>query len=214
MKFPFFASFIVFCLWLSYEIRKHIKAQEKASDSFWEKEAAANNTRRKPLDDLNYIHIPFDSLPMDTLKDDPDVAQCHETLYTLSENPIVNLTGISNTDLKLKYGAPNIEILSCCDQRYTTLARTLQTWANTLYENGFLSEACTVLEFAIETRTDVSSSYKLLSSIYRQNGQIDKIRSLIPIASQLNSILSGQIVASLEKALQSNTPPQAAEHQI
>ncbi|MBO5056752.1 MAG: hypothetical protein J6C64_10435 [Lachnospiraceae bacterium] len=201
MKFPFFASFIVFCIWLSFEIRKHRRIQEKASDSFWEKEAAANNTRRKPLDDLNYIHIPFDSLPMDVLKEDPGVAQCHETLYTLSKDPIVNLTGISNTDLKLKYGAPNIDLLSCYDQRYTTLARTLQTWANILYENGFVSEACTVLEFAVETHTDVSSSYKLLSSIYRQNGQIDKIRSLIPIASQLNSVLSGHIVASLEEAI-------------
>lgn len=200
MKFPFFASFIVFCLWLSYEIRKHRRNQEKSSDSFWEKEAAANNTRRKSLDDLNYIHIPFDRLPMETLKDEPIVAQCHETLYTLSEDPIVNLTGISNTDLKLKYGAPNIDLLSLYDQRYTTLARTLQTWANTLYEKGYISEACTILEFAVETRTDVSSSYRLLSSIYRQNGQIDKIRGLIPIASQLNSVLSGRIVASLEEA--------------
>lgn len=201
MKFPFFASFIVFCLWLSFEIRKHRRIQEKTADSFWEKEAAANNTRRRSLDDLNYIQIPFDRLPMNILKDEPAVAQCQDTLYTLSKDPIVNLTGISNTDLKLKYGAPNIDLLSLYDQRYTTLARTLQAWANILYENGYISEACTVLEFAVETRTDISSSYKLLSSIYQQNGQTEKIRRLIPIASQLNTVLSGHIVSSLEELI-------------
>ena len=37
----------------------------------------------------------------------------------------MHLTGYTNTDLKLEYGAPNIKLLSAYDQRYTTLARTL-----------------------------------------------------------------------------------------
>lgn len=43
---------------------------EKAQDAYWERENAANNTRRKSLDNLRYIVIPFDSLPMETLKED------------------------------------------------------------------------------------------------------------------------------------------------
>ena len=108
MKFPFFASFIVFCLWLTYEIHKSRRKEEQSAEAFWAREAEANRTRRRPLDDLSYITIPFDTLPMDTMKDDPEIADCHDTLHSLSEGPIVNLTGISNTDLKLMYGAPNI----------------------------------------------------------------------------------------------------------
>ena len=201
MKFPFFASFLIFCLWLSYEIHKHRNQEAKSRDAFWEKEAAANNTRRKSLDDLDYIRIPFDSLPMDTLKEDPAIMQCHETLHGLSASPIVNLTGISNTDLKLTYGAPNIDLLSCYDQRYTLLARTLQDWAAALAGKDFPLEAVSVLEFAVSTHTDVSASYKLLSSLYQKQGCPEKIRDLIPIAESLNSGMKKHILSLLEEAL-------------
>lgn len=199
MKFPFFASFIVFCAWLAYEIRKSRRQQENTMEAFWEKESKANNTRRKSLDDLNYITIPFDSLPMNTLKDDPVVKEYHDTLRTISEGPIVNFTGISNTDLKLKYGAPNIDLLTLYDQRYTTLARTLQGWAAVLYEHGFVQDAGTILSFAVTTKTDVSESYKLLAKIYRESGESHKIAELIPVASNLNSVLSSHIVAFLKE---------------
>ncbi|MGN0376816.1 MAG: hypothetical protein ACI4ED_04200 [Suilimivivens sp.] len=201
MKFPIFASFIIFCLWLSYEIHKHKKQEKESSEAFWETERKANSTRRKSLDDLNYITIPFDTLPMDALKDDPSVKEYHETLHTISEEPIVNFTGISNTDLKLKYGAPNIDLLMLYDQRYTTLARTLQSWAKSLYDNGLVQEAKTVLEFAMETGTDVSASYKLLAGIYKENGEVDKIAKLIPVAESLNSALSSHIAAFLEEMI-------------
>jgi tetratricopeptide (TPR) repeat protein len=198
MKFPFFASFIVFCLWLTYEIKKSRKDQKKSEDSFWETEARANNTRRQSLDGLSYITIPFDRLPMEVLSEDPLIREYQETLFALSKEPIVNLTGISNTDLKLTYGAPNINLLTLYDQRYTTLARTLQSWAKALYDRGFADKAQSILEFAVETRTDISGTYKLLASIYRENGQTDKIRELIPVACDLNSPLSSHIVSMLE----------------
>ena len=199
MKFPFFASFIVFCIWLGYEIHKHRNMEAKADQEFWEKEAAANSTRRKSLDNLAYIRIPFETLPMETFSDDPVIKEYNETLKDLSAFPIVNLTGISNTDLKLTYGAPNIELLSQYDQRYTILARTLQAWANALHEKGCTDAARQVLEFAIETRTDVSGSYKLLSAIYQQIGQTEKINALIPVAEGLNSPLKNHIVQTLKE---------------
>ncbi len=42
MKFPIFASFIIFCIWLGYELHKRRNMDEKSNQSFWEKEAAAN----------------------------------------------------------------------------------------------------------------------------------------------------------------------------
>ena len=197
MKFPFFASFIVFCLWLAYTLHKQRNKEEKANREFWEREAKANSTRRKSLDNLEYVKIPFESLPMAILKDDPVIAEYHETLQQLSKSPIVNFTGISNTDLKLMYGAPNIDLLSRYDQSYTLLVRTLQDWAEALYEKGYVDEACLILEFAISTRTDISSSYKLLASIYKEKGQPEKVQALIPIAQKLNSSLSGHIVSTL-----------------
>lgn len=202
MRFPFFASFIVFCIWLGYELHKRRNIESKANDDFWQKEADANNTRRKSLDQLKYIQIPFDKLPVNTLSADPIVRECLDTLHELSSAQIVNLTGISNTDLKLQYGAPNIDLLSQYDQRYTLLARTLQAWADTLYEKGYSDEARQILEFAIETRTDVSASYKLLAVIYQENGMPDKIKALVPIAEGLNSPLKKHIIQYLNELCQ------------
>lgn len=199
MKFPFFASFIVFCAWLGYEIHKHRNLEKKSIDAFWEKEQKANSTRRKSLDSLDYITIPSDILTMPLQTDDTIINECLETLTELSKEPIVNLTGISNTDLKLRYGAPNINLLTTYDQRYTTLARTLQNFGKALYDNGYAKDAKTVLEFSISTHTDVSSTYKLLTTIYKEQGTPEKILSLLPIAESLNSSLKNSIIKMLEE---------------
>lgn len=200
MKFPFFASFLVFTVWLTYEISKHNKLDAERDRSFWEKEHRANNTRRKPLDDLPYITVPLDSLFLHLLPEDEQAAEYKETLRTLSEAPIVNFTGITNTDLKLKYGAPNIDLLSRYDQHYTVLARTLNQWAACLHKNGYSKEAREVLEFAVSTGTDVSASYKLLCEIYREENTPEKIKELYPTVEALNSAMKNTIVRILQEA--------------
>ena len=204
MKLPFFASFIVFCLWLSYQLRHQRKKEANASESYWAREAAANNTRKKPLDDVEFITIPFEFLPMSTMKEDSKVTECHKILSALDEQKIVNLTGFSNTDLKLQYGVANLTFLSECDQNYTVLARTLQKWASLLYEKGYTEETKSILEFAVSTKTDVSSTYALLSEIYKKTEQTDKIESLLQIAEGLNSAMKPAIVRILREACPCN----------
>lgn len=199
MKMPFFASFIVFIIWLSYELSKTRQRSARARDTYWEREAAANNTRRKPLDDLDYIQIPFASLPMDIMKEDETVAECHQALHYLAESPIVNFTGYSNTDLKLKYGTPNIGLLTRYDQNYTTLVHTLQKWAEKLYESGYTAQARQILEFSISTNTDVSGTYRILADIYSREGNEDGIRHLLERAENLQSASRGIIVRTLQE---------------
>ncbi len=200
MKFPCLASLIVFIIWLHYRMKRGERDVEKATRLFWEKEAKANDVRRKPLDALRYIEIPLDMLPLDAMKDDPEIIDCIEQVKTLSECKVVNFTGISNTDLKLAYGAPNMPILAEYDQNYTLLVRTLQKWADLLYRADLLNEARSVLEFAVSTGTDVSKSYKLLASIYRKTGKEAKISELINAANALHSPLTKSIVRALQES--------------
>lgn len=200
MKFPLFASFLVFIVWLTYELSKHNRLDAAKDRAFWEREHKANNTRRQPLDDLAYIKIPFERLSMQLLPDDEQAAEYKETLRTLGENEIVNFTGLTNTDLKLKYGAPNIDLLSKYDQNYTILARTLNQWASYLHKNGYGKEAREVLEFAVSTGTDVSGSYKLLCKIYKEENTPEKIKQLYPAAEALNSAMKNTIVRILQES--------------
>lgn len=200
MKLPFFASFIVFCLWLGFQLKRQRKTEKKQMDSFWARENAANNTRKQPLDDLEYITIPLNFLPVHTLEENAEVAECVRLLSDLNSQKIVNLTGLSNTDLKLRYGVANLNFLSDCDQNYTVLARTLQKWATILYDAGYTEEAKSILEFAVSTKTDISTTYALLSKIYNAYGQSDKIESLLQIAEGLNSAMKPTIVRILKES--------------
>lgn len=200
MRLPFLASFIVLIIWLSYEISKSRKKLNNQEKQFWEREREANRTRRKSLDGLDYIVIPLDRLPMEVGADQEEIRDCLETIRTLAQQTIVNLTGYSNTDLKLMYGAPNLTALMAYDQNYLLLARTLQKWASLLYHQSLTSEAKQVLEFAVSTRTDVSGTYKLLSAIYRAEGTEEKIDGLVETAQSLNSSMKQVIVRILQES--------------
>lgn len=197
---PIFASFIVLSILIAYEIKKSRKKQVSEEKSFWEKERLANSTRRKSLENLEYITIPFDTFPTDTLLENETVSECIETISGLSSCKIVNFTGISNTDLKLQYGVANLTSLTEYDQNYTLLVRTLQKWADCLYNNGFVSDARTLLEYAVSIRSDISRTYSLLASIYKELHCPEKISELMPTALSLNSAMKNTIVQILEQA--------------
>lgn len=204
MNFIIFASTLILALVIAVTLAKNKKQNAVIQQDYWAKEREANNTRRKPLDDLDYIKIPVETFPMELLNDVPKVDDYKQIIQALSESKIVNFTGINNTELKLRYGAPNIDLLTTYDQNYTLLVRTLQQWAQALYDAGYINEACHLLEFAVSTGTDVSGTYRLLCEIYKRQNSPEKIGSLYPIAETLNSAMQKTIVRILQEADQSS----------
>ena len=200
MNLVFFASVATLSVAIAVNIRKNKKTQEAIEQDFWTREREANSTRRKSLDDLEYIHIPVEQFPMSLLPDVPKVEDYTQIVMTLKDQPVVNFTGISNTELKLRYGAPNIDLLTQYDQNYTILVRTLQQWAQALYDAGHIDEACRMLEYAVSTGTDISSTYRLLCQIYKEQQTPEKIGHLYPIAEVLNSAMQKSIVRILQEA--------------
>lgn len=200
MRFPILASLIILIVVFSRLMRKNNRLREKEEMSFWEMEKKANSTRRKSLDGLDYIHIPLSGLPVDALPEDEVAADCVDILRSLSEQKIVNLTGFTNTELKLEYGAANISLLMQYDQNYTLLVSTLQKWADCLYAAGCFRAVQIVLEFAVSTHTDVSKTYYTLARIYDANGEPEKIKELISIAESLRSVSREPIVRKLRES--------------
>lgn len=204
MNFIINASVLIFSAAIFLYLKFHKKTDSSSKEDFWERERAANSTRRQPLDDLNYIKIPIEEFPMSLLEDVPKAEEYKQVILSLSELPIVNFTGLSNTELKLRYGAPNLDLLIRYDQSYTLLVRTLQQWAQLLYDSGYVEEACHMLEFSVSTGTDVSSTYRLLCQIYQEQHTPEKIGSLYPIAETLNSAMQKTIVRILQESGQSS----------
>lgn len=193
MKIPFLASLFVFLLVLGRALKKSTRAMKAEEESFWQRERAANSVRKKPLDDLEYISVPLEQLPIDIHTEDPVVRECVETINILKDCKIVNLTGITNTDLKLTYGTANITVLSEYDQSYTLLVTTLQKWADKLYALGDMTSAKMILEYAVSVRSDVTGTYLMLAAIYEKLGAPERIQELSAAAEALTTP-SGKII--------------------
>lgn len=209
MRIPIFAIVIAFVIWLNFVANRASRRDEDRKRAFWERENAANSVRKQSLDGLPYIHIPEDLLPADVTDSAFAAHEAAARITRLRENDavIVNLTGYSNTDLKMEYGAANLSVLTEYDANYTTLVTALQECGNALYEDGRFEEAARVLEFAAETGTDVSACYRLLIDLYRTKLSYNeeqakaKTEALLPIAENLRSLSRDGIVKMVSEAL-------------
>ncbi len=198
MNFAFLASCLLFCAVIYHAINRSKSIEENSTKEFWTKEQKANFVRKKSLDNLDYITIPEQILYMNPRNNSEQINECLKELKNLTESPIVNLTGISNTDLKLTYGTANITILSQYDFQYTNLVRILQKLAEELVALKEKELAIQVLEFSVSTRTDVSKTYYLLASLYDETGTPEKKTFLIQQAERINSIMKDSIVRTLQ----------------
>ncbi len=204
MKFPFLATFILFIVLFNIRLRLVSRKEEQNEEKFWDRELRSNSVRKKSLDTLEYVHLPYDLLPFGTAGDDENLQAIEDELTALKDLKIVNLTGITNTDLKLEYGTANITALTEYDQNYTTLVIALQKWGDALYTLGRFEDAASVLEFAVKTRTDITATYRLLIDMYKTKLGLNeqeiqrKLDGLVPIANSLNSLSRSTILKLLE----------------
>ncbi len=170
---------------------------------FLERERQANLTPAKSLEDLPYIRID-PHLPLDVPSDKPETLEKQDTIRKMSEKKILNFTGKSNTDLKLEYGAANINFLTSCDMNYTRLVQNIASLAEDYLNSGHEEEAKALLEYGIEIGTDVTKNYTLLAALYRKSGESEKIAGPILQARDLNSLSKSVILKNLEEASAAN----------
>lgn len=158
------------------------KEEQKSEAQYLERERKASLPIKRSLNDLSFLTIPS------TLPFHPDATgallTCEQTMQSLSSKQICNLSGISNTDLKLKYGAGNLELLASYDENYTLLLRTLADWSELLFQQGFDADAITVAKYAISCGSDVRKTYAVLATIYKKQGNLQALYDLLPVAQK------------------------------
>ena len=197
MNFIIFASFTVFSAWLAFRLKKARNLDEKAKLDFWEEESLANSVRKKQLEDSDYVVFPFEKLPSEESFSPDPIPESLSLLYALSDKKMVNLNGISNTEVKKRYGAANITILSEYDANYECFVKNIYLLCQHLYDIGRKEEALMLSEETILTGSDSLSHYKLMIQMYREtdnNGGIDWLKER---AGLLHSITKGAILRAL-----------------
>ena len=98
----------------------------------------------------------------------------YNTITGLKDKKILNLTGISNTELKLSYA---------------------------LIVNNDTADALSFLEYGISIGSDISSNYIDLAIIYAATDRFDDIRKLKEKAGMLKSLSRDNIIEQLNNML-------------
>ena len=224
---------------------------QKKSRDFWKKERDSQFVPKKDISSLDYIVIPYDTLPFSyhtpgsSAPASPDhfgtetsspadfthtsgtfsqlsdtelpadssyvrapeytapyleeLAGVEKEICALADSRILNLTGISNTELRLTYGTANLDPLTSYDQNFTTLIRALQKWGTLLASAGRQTDAITVLAYAVSIGSDIAATYALLSRLYKELGEPEKIVELKDSAKKLTTLMKPSILRDLEQ---------------
>lgn len=197
MKLFLFPSVLLIMLVLKHNIKK-ADTGSHSLQTLLEKETEANKTRKKDVSNLPYISIPKEQLPFGKLNPAPKEEL---QLLNLMDKKILNLNGITNTELKQQYGPANLEFLSLCDENFTILIRSLNDFAKTLYDNNMPDDAKTVLEYSIDIGSDIRNTYQMLTNIYSKEQDTDALQALRQRAEQLTSLSAKNIVEYIDTFL-------------
>ena len=206
---PFiFITFIVFVLWVRVKIKQSNKQNSTWDDDFWSREQEANFVRKKDISNLDYIQITEKDLPFS------DTATGEEKRYqdqvrSFLDKKMINLSGMTNTDIKLAYGTANFPILSEYDQNFTVFVRNLVFWGKYLHksmpeEDG---RARQILEYAVSLGSDITDNYVLLADIYLQKHETEKIRQLTEHVEQSDFFMKNSILNQLSQMIEREHGP-------
>lgn len=187
---------VILALWIRYQSTHTDRSAAQKREAFLERERQANLTRKKDISNLDYIHVPVSGLPFPETNQE-EITDIQKHILTLASGKIVNFTGLSNTDLKLKYGAPNIDLLMEYDKNYLELVRSLYRYGKLLYDLGKKDESAAILEYAISIQTDISANYTLLATIYKEKNDISRINYIISQAEALTSMTKKALLSNL-----------------
>lgn len=182
-----FGCTLILIILIRHETKKHAGNTKQTMDDFFQKELEANTTRKKDISGLPYLTVCIDALPDLSGIADPEkeIAAAVKALQSLCGKQMLNLSGISNTDLKLMYGAANFPFLSECDATFTLFTRELQHLGCALHEAGADREAAETLQYAVNLGSDSISTYRLLASLYQSLGDTDALTALHAVAATL-----------------------------
>ena len=197
MPFLFLGLFVIILSVISLFRKRHDRRQNEVDTNFWAREEEANHVRRQDLSGLSYISIPFDSFSIGSFSDEK-LLELEAKLLPFQDKKLLNLSGKSNTDLKLLYGPANLTTLTEYDTNYVELLKLLTEYANRLMELGHEAAAIPVLEFAVSSGSDISSHYMTLANYYRKHQMHDKLVHLKFQAEAIETVMRATILQKLE----------------
>jgi len=194
----FFILFLGTVLGLQIMMRKNKVDFKKTLENIYEKERQANLSKKKEIEKEFYVIPDKNILPIKNYDDTPEnkkITDIQKLALKKAELTMIKFDEpISNTDLKLRYGFANLEIITIYEEHYNSYMQTLVKWAKVLFEKGNLSDSEIILNEAIRLKCDLSGAYMLLIDIYKQRNDSEKLKNLIKTVENSKLKLKAKIL--------------------
>lgn len=208
---PIFLLFVIlFAMWIRYETKKNSQIESDNKTSFLARERQANFTRKADITSLDYVSVPLASLPFSDSYDELqssyklpsdidigikcEILACEKNIIALSRKKILNLNGLSNTDIKMQYGVANLQILIQYDENFSKLSRTLAKWGKLLFDAEELTASEKVLSYAVSCKSDIEDVFITLAKIYHQTGNELGISDLVKACDCFDELRKENII--------------------
>lgn len=184
MKIPVFGLVMIFVIWLTYELKKHTRSEKKSTADFWERERQADSVRRRSTADVTYITVDDSFLPADKGSADSEIFSLCKRILVFSDKKIADLSSMTNTELKERYGTANFTALSEADSNFTALVPLLGRLTELLFEEGRIAEAEKAADFCVQNGVMTYPVLNTLGLIYCDISAFDKLEALIRTAEE------------------------------
>lgn len=204
-----FIVFLIFIFVFQHNLRKSDRMISHNRRSFWDKEEKSLFVRKTDLDPNDFVHANAEALPHYSLEyfkelGDEHLYKLQERCFKLASEPMMNLSELMNSDIRLKYGAANLGLVENYEDNYNQYLRALYKLAKGYYELDKKTEALQVLEEGINMKTDISDHIILLGKLYLETHRNDRFETLYNSTLQLKTLTKSKSIQGLEQLKKAN----------
>lgn len=191
----FLTSFFIFgVLFFFYKLSISGKKYKSEFNSYFEKEKKAQSNVKKEFPELKYIKPDYNAFPFEEKEEEISKEyRKQEIVKEMIDLPMINLSNISNRNLKLRFGSNYLNKLTEYEQNYYSFLHQLHDWVKLLIKEDKRDKAIKVLEEAIILKSDISYTYIALAKLYLETEQLESYKGLCEYIRSNDSLNSDYI---------------------
>ncbi len=199
----FFILFLTFLFIWTHNLRKRQEKHEAEKEAFWGKEERSLSVRKKEIPAELYFHPNISRFNFPALDLEPAAAEKYKTLEKQIRGsvslPMLSLSNMSNTDLRLNFGTANQPVIAQAEENYEAFLSFLYEYAILMNEHEHADEAITALEEAIRLKSDICQHYFLLADLYQAQSSSESLQVLTALVQDMDSSSKQRILNYLAK---------------
>ncbi|MBR1445246.1 MAG: hypothetical protein IJ583_17130 [Firmicutes bacterium] len=198
----FMIAFFLLTLAVQIMVRRSNNGFEQMKKEFAEREMKANNTRIKGIDESLFVIPDTTGLPFREYEETEENKRIIKKQTAVSKKSAFKMIRfpevMTNTDIKLNYGANNFDMLIMYEEHYNGYIRALLEWGEELIKMDMSDDAQMVLQNAVDFNSDLGKTYTLLAKIYYEKNEREKLKDLASAAKRSRLKLKDKTVKEIE----------------